>query len=317
MDNNRRRRILDNAEKHYKTFRLVQLRVAEFPPVTVYLGLDNLAPILEDISTFPTNQLQISDAVDSALCQEILELVRNRREQVARLLANAYSELARDEERRNLDIRVEEEEENQEASPTTIIDQLPLTLPPLPPWLPLSNNEPILATDEQLTTFLDTSPLARRFECRECQKSFTSTVDLYWHFAQSEKCPWSRPDTDDSTDLDDFSDLDDLSDIDNSSDSGELINSSTRGVGNDDSDDASDDGSDNDLDDEDDVEVEEITPFWDQLADIQPLDDPETSPIRVDTKALSVLLRLEQAKHTNCTTRGYGQPSSDSSRTPL
>jgi hypothetical protein len=69
----------------------------------------------------------------------------------------------------------------------TPIDELPFTLPRLPPWIPRNKDDPILASDEQLTTFLDTSPLAQSFECSKCRQLF-GAKKLFDHFYQYGKC---------------------------------------------------------------------------------------------------------------------------------
>ncbi|GAA6059383.1 hypothetical protein JCM10212_003281 [Sporobolomyces blumeae] len=64
------------------------------------------------------------------------------------------------------------------------------TVPPvllrLPPWIPRKEDDPIVATDEQLAAFLDTSPLAQ-FECTVCHKLF-DTEGIFDHVSTRWTC---------------------------------------------------------------------------------------------------------------------------------
>jgi hypothetical protein len=66
------------------------------------------------------------------------------------------------------------------------LDYTSVTLPRLPPWIPRDSTAPIVASDEQLATFLESSPLAH-FECTDCKGGFNGSR-IFSHFGQSYGC---------------------------------------------------------------------------------------------------------------------------------
>ncbi|GAA5898621.1 F-box protein [Sporobolomyces salmoneus] len=155
------------------------------PPPHVFVQVQSLESIVNDASRNPPDSFLLSPAAESAARQDGAKLVRDRREKFLRTIVSAYMQLA-EESKEKEEEEKEKEKEKAHSSPSQFcpIDKLPLELPRLPPWIPRSNDEPILASDEQLTTFLETSPLALLVECSKCQKAFT-VRGLFKHFSWS------------------------------------------------------------------------------------------------------------------------------------
>jgi len=172
-----------------------------FPPSEVYLNLPMLQPILNDVSRNPSESNVLPEPIKSAVSLEVSKLIRGRREALLRSIVIAYQALTEDGKapegikgalgRRKLarkkEERKQEEDLSEEDDSFTSISTLPLTLPRLPPWIPRSQDDPILASDEQLVSFLENSPLAK-FECGDGCRQLFSLSDLLSHFSSAWDC---------------------------------------------------------------------------------------------------------------------------------
>ncbi|GAA5994386.1 hypothetical protein JCM5350_005171 [Sporobolomyces pararoseus] len=192
LESNRRRRIKWILREQYEQSVKNHFEKEYFPPASVYLQLPILQSVLDDVSQYPTEPLILPPQIKPVASKEIFDLIRQRRGKLLRSIVNAYFDLANEMEKKQKDKEQEKEEEEdnevENFSPTgfTSLDQLPLTLRRLPPGIPRSDDEPILAPDEQVISFLDHSPLAR-FECIECHQLYT-TRDLLAHQAYGRGC---------------------------------------------------------------------------------------------------------------------------------
>jgi hypothetical protein len=156
-----------------------------FPPTSIYLELPILQPLLDDVSRNPDESDILSESVKSIITQQISKLIRDRREHLLRSIVLAYLDLSQQEKNHQENKnkvgkakllggkgKKKEEADVKDYSVLTSIVKLPFTLPRLPPWIPRSQDDPILASDEQLVSFLENSPLAN-FECTSCRGLFS------------------------------------------------------------------------------------------------------------------------------------------------
>ncbi|GAA5950337.1 hypothetical protein JCM3765_004512 [Sporobolomyces pararoseus] len=193
-EDKRRERIKSILDDQYSRFVKSHSEKEYFPPATIYLKLPQLESVLDDVSQYPRRSLTLPSPIKAAVSEEISKLIRACREKLLRSIVSAYLELAQElaKKQKNVQQEQEEEEEEEEAifwpAEFTSIDQLPLTLPRLPPWIPRKDTQPILAGDEQLVSFLESSPLAH-FECIECRKLF-NTRDLLAHVTSRRGCSY-------------------------------------------------------------------------------------------------------------------------------
>ncbi|GAA5895803.1 F-box protein [Sporobolomyces salmoneus] len=165
LEDNRRSRLRSILRNRYENFVRDHAERDYLPPSNVYLQLSILEPTLSDTSQNPSNSFLLRSivAADTDLADE---LDKKKKKKQSKGKEKGFS-------------------------PSTNycpIDKLPLQLPRLPPWLPRSNDEPILASDEQLLTFLESSSLAFRIECSKCQKAF-SVRELFKHFSSPRSHP--------------------------------------------------------------------------------------------------------------------------------
>jgi len=161
-----------------------------FPPASIYLELSVLEPVLNDVSRNPSKFHLLPESIKSSASQEIARLIRTRREHLLRSVVIAYHELVQKEwetiEIEGIQLEEDSEETEQKDSTFTSINRLPFTLPRLPPWITRDVKEPVLASDEQLVSFLENSPLAR-FECVKCRK-VGGTRDILSHLSSPYDC---------------------------------------------------------------------------------------------------------------------------------
>ncbi|GAA5950324.1 hypothetical protein JCM3765_004505 [Sporobolomyces pararoseus] len=199
LEDNRRDRIKWILEDQYNQSVKNHAEGAYFPPASTYLDLAVLQPVLRDASQYPRKPLILPPQTKSAASKEIFDLIRKRREKLLRSIAEARFDLAQEFEKKkktNRQAKEDEEmelEEEEKFSPTefTSLRQVPLTLPRLPPWIPRDSDQDILASDEQIVSFLDNSPLAR-FECIECRTLY-NTRDLLAHQSYGRGCTRKWP----------------------------------------------------------------------------------------------------------------------------
>lgn len=182
LEANRRKRLEKAIARQYESVVKDHTDKAHLPPPAVYVQLSSLSSLVSDVSRNPPDSLIVPASIKAAAMEQALKLVRNRREKLARAVVKAYLSLSEQETERTEARRDGGEEEEIENSHTklTPIRQLSFTLPLLPSWIPRDQNESITASDEQVATFLNISPLAR-FECVECHNSF-DTQGLFAHF---------------------------------------------------------------------------------------------------------------------------------------
>ncbi|GAA5898979.1 F-box protein [Sporobolomyces salmoneus] len=179
LEENRRRRLRSTLKTQYENFVKKHSDREYFPPSNLYIRLPILEPVLNDASHNPSSSSTLPPDIAASARQQISKLVRDRREKLLRAIVTAYTRLVEDRNRDN-ETKEEEKAKSKNYSP---LDELPLNLPRLPPWIPRINDKPILASDEQLATFLESSPLAL-VECSECRRAF-SVRDLFEHFTSS------------------------------------------------------------------------------------------------------------------------------------
>ncbi|GAA5965971.1 hypothetical protein JCM3765_004138 [Sporobolomyces pararoseus] len=195
LEDNRRKRLEKTIAKQYDSSIQDHVDEDHFPPSFVYVQHSSLASLLCDVSRNPPDSLIVPASIKAAAMKQTLELVRNRREQLVRAVAEAYTGLLKQEKEKSIARREEEEDEDENLnSKLTPIKQLSFTLPPLPSWIPRDQNDPITASDEQLATFLNNSPLAR-FECVECRDRF-DTPQLFRHLSSPQGCRFSTAEVD-------------------------------------------------------------------------------------------------------------------------
>ncbi|BGP12382.1 hypothetical protein JCM10213_002013 [Rhodosporidiobolus nylandii] len=121
--------------------------------------LDNLPVakvLLEDVSSY-VHGGDLFTAHEDEIKRDLEALLRSRREAMLRKLAMAHASL------------------REAVKQTTIrpsfegLSYSDIELPRLPPWIPRDAASPLHATDEQISTFLESSPLAF-FECAGCKR---------------------------------------------------------------------------------------------------------------------------------------------------
>lgn len=148
-----------------------------FPPARIAEQLPVIKAALDDVSTFVEPDTLFSDNL-AALEAGLQTLVRARREGMIRAIAKAYGELRDAIQREKNGERVNSFVQGLAFSS--------ITLPRLPPWIPRRDSDPIIATDEQLKVFLETSHLAN-FECSKCNRLFDGST-IYGHIDASYGC---------------------------------------------------------------------------------------------------------------------------------
>lgn len=172
-----------------------------FPSSKIFFQLPSISPLLDDISKNPprARDMVLPDDVKISALEDTLKLIRSRREELLRAIVTSYMSLRADLEKKEKKVKAKEKEKEKDKGkkkketkfiPTEYhrIADLPLTLPRLPPWIPRTKEEPILASDEQLTAFLETSPLAQ-FECVKCHK-LLDTKSLFKHCSTLYGCQY-------------------------------------------------------------------------------------------------------------------------------
>ncbi|GAA5898967.1 F-box protein [Sporobolomyces salmoneus] len=179
LEDNRRKRVRSILQKQYEKFVKKHSDREYFPPSNLYIRLPILEPVLSDASQNPSSSFTLPPDIAASARQQISTLVRDRREKLLRTIVPAYLDLAED-------LKEDGKKHGEESVPSTSkfcpVDKLPLKLPRLPLWIPRTDDRPILASDEQLTAFLESSTLF--IECSECRRAF-SVQKLFKHFASS------------------------------------------------------------------------------------------------------------------------------------
>ncbi|GAA5888823.1 hypothetical protein JCM6882_002866 [Rhodosporidiobolus microsporus] len=148
-----------------------------FPAAEVFYGLPTIKGLLDNVGTYiPPADLWQQNL--DAILNDFKVLLRARREAMVRSVVVAYSALrsAQNDEKAGKHV----------ASGVKGLHYTSVTLPRLPPWIPRDKDAPIVASDEQIATFLDTSPLAF-FECTECQAGYNGSTIL-GHLGQTYGC---------------------------------------------------------------------------------------------------------------------------------
>jgi hypothetical protein len=200
LEENRRERSRTILGREYEHAVVNHSNKVYLPPTDSFTALPILQPVVNDDTQNPTKPLVLSKAesVKSSLPQEVLQLIRSNRERLVRSIVTAYLELAQqkqaskeqagDNNGGNEALNEEEEEEEKPALKTsTLIDELPFTLPDLPSWAPRSHEATIDASNEEIVSFLETSPLAR-FECATGCRRLLQTRELLEHFTERYSC---------------------------------------------------------------------------------------------------------------------------------
>lgn len=162
------------------------------PPFEVFTQFDELSSIVNDVSRRPISSASfvLPASIKLAAIAKLKAIVRDRKERLIRAVAMAHAELGA-----RLACKPPKKEGEGEYSPTmfTPVDKLPLSLPALPRWIPRTDKEPITASDEKITTFLEESPLAAHFECFECHDAF-NVRNLFKHLSSTNGCQFRKPD---------------------------------------------------------------------------------------------------------------------------
>jgi len=197
LDHERRKNLASGVENVYSTLRQDHPDKDYFPLHHIFFQLPSISPILEDISKNPpkARDMVLPDDVKASALEDILKLIRSRREELLRAIVSSYMGLRADLEKKERKLKEKgkdsgKKKKEKQFIPTEYhrISDLPLTLPRLPPWIPRSKDSPILASDEQLAAFLETSPLAQ-FECVKCSK-LLDTKSLFKHLSSSYNCQY-------------------------------------------------------------------------------------------------------------------------------
>ncbi|GAA6002685.1 hypothetical protein JCM10207_007626 [Rhodosporidiobolus poonsookiae] len=133
---------------------------ASFPPEDVFFQLPPVKAVVEDLSAYQKPSELFNDHRDEFVTA-LEGLIRSRREALLRTLAKAYIALRTAQE---------QEAANGQTAPPCAVKGLTwaaVDLPRLPPWIPRTDDQPFTATDEQIQTFFDSSPMAW-FSCEKC-----------------------------------------------------------------------------------------------------------------------------------------------------
>ncbi|GAA5922955.1 F-box protein [Sporobolomyces koalae] len=171
---NRRENTKERLAKQYPRMVEALPDGAYFPPVAVWLESPVIQEVIQDASAKPTEDIFLPTSVETEAVKYIASEIRLRCERLVRAIARAHSKLESSLMQHPLDLP------SHGHNVPTRLEDLPLDLPRLPHWIPRDASEPIVACDEQLKTFLSTSPLAR-FECSRCRGLF-ATEELFKHF---------------------------------------------------------------------------------------------------------------------------------------
>ncbi|GAA5950343.1 hypothetical protein JCM3765_004514 [Sporobolomyces pararoseus] len=191
LEENRREQNREALEGHYTTLRRNLRGGDTLPPASIYLGLAVLQPIINDVSINCTDySLAPPEDIQAVAMEEMSRLARDRMERCLRALVVAHADLAKEEEERKQRRFGTSTEEKTSPTTFTRIEDLPLTLHPLPSWIPRDEFQPILASDEQIYTFLETSPLAY-FECTRCHE-LREGNSFFRHFDSRGKCIYAH-----------------------------------------------------------------------------------------------------------------------------
>ncbi|GAA5898982.1 uncharacterized protein JCM6883_003499 [Sporobolomyces salmoneus] len=176
---------LEQEYRQDKTFR--HRNGSWWPGSVIFLQMRRIKDLLEEVAKDPPHKFKLEEEVKKEAMEELEQLVRKRREDALRAVVKAYLELKNklEQSKENAREKKEEEDKADPSSEYTALDKLPLDLPRLPPWVPRNPDDPILADDEQLSTFLETSPLAR-FEC-DCRQVYQAS-ELFRHHAVPNMC---------------------------------------------------------------------------------------------------------------------------------
>ncbi|GAA6019175.1 hypothetical protein JCM11491_001403 [Sporobolomyces phaffii] len=179
LEENRRARIRTSLTRQFER-EVLQQNQFFFPPAQIYLQLPSISPVVDNVSENPPDDIAVSASTKSAALEEISNLVRARHERLVRGIVSAYHEIATELNQGKMNYR-----QNPTSEPTSV-KYLSLALPRLPPWVPRTDEEPIVASDKQLSNFLETSSLAR-FECVKCEALFT-TRGIFVHHSRISCC---------------------------------------------------------------------------------------------------------------------------------
>ncbi|GJN92158.1 hypothetical protein Rhopal_005188-T1 [Rhodotorula paludigena] len=133
----------------------VSLLADFYPAQTVVSVTPTFAALLADVSEY-VDPVQLWADNKAAIVSELDSLVRSRIEEMLRTLAKVYGELKR--------ARSDDKEDDaiEGLKPSTI------NLPRLPSFIPRTVDKPLVATDEQLVTFLKDATLSI-FRCPGCK----------------------------------------------------------------------------------------------------------------------------------------------------
>ncbi|GAA5827243.1 hypothetical protein JCM11251_001186 [Rhodosporidiobolus azoricus] len=129
-----------------------------FPPANVFYQLPTIKALIDDVSVYIIPRTLWEQNLE-AIARDVKALLRERREAMVRAVAAAHSALQ--------SAQVEEEAGKHVECSVKGLRFTSITLPRLPPFLPRNSTAPIVASDEQIATFLESSPLAA-FECALC-----------------------------------------------------------------------------------------------------------------------------------------------------
>ncbi|GAA5897022.1 hypothetical protein JCM5296_004274 [Sporobolomyces johnsonii] len=139
-----------------------------FPSAELFLNLATVRPLLDDVS-HNTPACQLFKQHRCAIVGELEGLLRDRREGMVRAIGQAYL-AARDMQASQLAAGTLSASNAPQDGPVNL-DEVVIDFPRLPPWIPRSDDAPLVGEDEQIIIFLDNSPLAN-FECARCSRSF-------------------------------------------------------------------------------------------------------------------------------------------------
>ena len=145
LEDNRRERIKSILNDQYSRFVKNNLEKEYFPPPLIYLKLPQLQPILQDVSQYPRESFTLSSPIKAAVSEEVSKLIRGRREKLLRSIVNAYFQLAqeleKDQKNKQQQMQENGQEKNSWSAGFNSLDQLPLALPRLPPWIPRQEDQ--------------------------------------------------------------------------------------------------------------------------------------------------------------------------------
>ncbi|GAA5895782.1 hypothetical protein JCM5296_006666 [Sporobolomyces johnsonii] len=154
-----------------------------FPSAELFLNLATVRPLLDDVS-HNTPACQLFKQHRCAIVGELEGLLRDRREGMVRAIGQAYL-AARDMQASQLAAGTLSASNAPQDGPHNL-DEVVIDFPRLPPWIPRSDDAPLLGEDEQIITFLDNSPLAN-FECAHCNRFFDH-AGILSHVASPYRC---------------------------------------------------------------------------------------------------------------------------------